>query len=75
MQIRGRGDYSEQFRRECLERHHRNVARLKDARSRDVIAGRKGKGERHDVYAVIVDEVGIDAARSAWVTAFGKSEK
>lgn len=75
MQIRGRGNYSEQFRHECLERHRLNVDRLKQARSRDLMAGLKGKGERHDVFAEIVDQVGIAAARSAWVTAFGKSEK
>lgn len=74
MHVRGRGDYSEQFRLACLERHNRNVERLKEARSRDVLAGRTRQGERHEVFKQIVDEVGISAARSAWVGAFGNKE-
>ncbi|QTD88780.1 hypothetical protein [Burkholderia anthina] len=75
MQIRARGDYSEAFRRACLERHHRSVSRLREARDRDRRAGLKGRGERHQLFETIVSEVGIDAARSAWTAAFGKDSQ
>lgn len=75
MQIRAHGDYSESFRLACLNRHNRNVARLREARDRDRRAGLQGKGERHLLFETIVREVGIDAARSAWTAAFGKDSK